>query len=72
VKFKNWLLVQLNGDIKDSIMNILRLVNGNDLDTIERQFKDIKIVGLYDNEELSSRTFTSSKPAKRWFDKELT
>ena len=72
VKFKNWLLVQLNGDIKDSIMNILRLVNGNDLDTIEKQFKDIKIVGLYDDEELTSRTFTSSKPSKRWFDKELT
>jgi hypothetical protein len=30
------------------------------------------LFGLYDDEELTSRTFTSSKPSKRWFDKELT
>jgi len=75
VKFKNWLISALDGDIKDSIMNILRLVNANttDLDTIEKQFKDIKIIALYDNEELNSRLFIHSHKAEnRWFDKELT
>lgn len=75
VKFKNWLLEKLNNDdvMKDSIMNVLRTVNANsgDLEEIEKLFKDIRIVGLYDNEEVRFTQSTSSRPAQRWFDKEL-
>lgn len=76
VKFKNWLLEKLNNDVvKDSIMNILRTVNANssDLEEIEKKFKDIKIVGLYDDEDISRQLFTGGKkPSNRWFDKELS
>jgi len=70
IKFKNWMIkTELEDKIKDSIMNVLRIVGGTS-DNIEStldEFTKISIQGLYDDEVLGGGT----NLRHRWFDKQL-
>ncbi len=70
IKFKTWLIKnQLEDKIKDSIMNVLRIVGGTS-DNIEDaidEFTKISIQGLYDDEILGGGVNLK----QRWFDKQL-
>jgi hypothetical protein len=68
LKFRNWLNTQ--DKIKESIMNVLRIVGGDsdNLDSVMNSLNNIRLVGLYDD-DYDPRSQTSIK--QKWFDKEL-
>ena len=73
IKFKNWLLTNHLGDIKDAIMNVLRVVGGRS-ENIEKAvdaFTKIKIQGLYDD-DLPTRGGSGDWIRNRWYEKNIS
>jgi hypothetical protein len=73
VKFKNWLITNHLDDIKDAIMNVLRVVGGKS-ENIEKAvdaFTKIKIQGLYDD-DLPTRGGSGDWIRSRWYEKEIS
>jgi hypothetical protein len=72
IKFKNWLLTNHLDDIKDAIMNVLRVVGGTS-ENIEKAvdaFTKIKIQGLYDD-DLPTRGGSGDWIRGRWYEKDI-
>lgn len=75
IKFKNWLLNNHLDDIKDAIMNVLRVVDGKS-ENIEKAvdaFTKIKIQGIYDDDLPTGRpqSGTDGWIRVRWYEKEI-
>ncbi len=73
IKFKNWLITNHLDDIKDAIMNVLRIVGGNS-DNIEKavdSFTKMKIQGLYDD-DLPTRGVSGDWIRSRWYEKDIS
>ncbi len=73
VKFKNWLITNHLDDIKDAIMNVLRIVGGKS-ENIEKAvdaFTKMKIQGLYDD-DLPPRGGSGDWIRSRWYEKEIS
>jgi hypothetical protein len=71
IKFKNWLLTNHLDDIKDAIMNVLRIVGGKS-ENIEKAvdaFTKIKIQGLYDDD--LPRSGSGDWIRNRWYEKDI-
>ncbi len=72
IKFKNWLITNHLDDIKDAIMNVLRIVGGKS-ENIEKAvdtFTKIKIQGLYDD-DLPTRGVSGDWIRSRWYEKDI-
>jgi hypothetical protein len=72
IKFKNWLLTNHLDDIKDAIMNVLRVVGGTS-ENIEKAvdaFTKMKIQGLYDD-DLPTRGGSGDWIRGRWYEKDI-
>lgn len=71
LKFKKWLLSELDDKIKDSIINVLRIVSGTatDIERVIEEFSKMKIQGLYDDEMTQSPRGENLR--RRWFNKQL-
>ncbi len=69
-KFKNWLSYQVDGVIKDTIMDVLRVVGGDseDLDKILNKIKNIRTVALYDDEIDKTMNYNFNQ---KWFGKNI-
>jgi len=73
IKFKNWLLTNHLDDIKDAIMNVLRVVGGTS-ENIEKAvdaFTKMKIQGLYDD-DLPTRGGSGDWIRSRWYEKDIS
>jgi len=72
IKFKKWLITNHLDDIKDAIMNVLRVVGGKS-ENIEKAvdvFTKIKIQGLYDD-DLPTRGGGGDWIRGRWYEKDI-
>jgi len=69
-KFKNWLGSQLDGKIKDTIMDVFRIVGGDseDLDKVLNKIKNIRTVALYDDEIVPRMNYNFNQ---KWFGKTI-
>jgi len=69
IKFKNWLLSIVDDKIKDSIMNVLRIVGAKSESIVKAvdEFSKIKIQGLFDNETNFKNTTSHQNLHDRWF-----
>jgi hypothetical protein len=73
IKFKNWLITNHLDDIKDAIMNVLRIVGGNS-ENIEKAvdaFTKMKIQGLYDDDLPTRGDLSRDWIRGRWYEKQI-
>ena len=72
IKFKNWLLTNHLDDIKDAIMNVLRIVDGKseNIESVVDAFTKMRIQGLYDD-DLPKGGDSRGWIRGRWYEKEL-
>jgi len=73
IKFKNWIMTNHLDDIKDAIMNVLRIVGGKS-ENIEKAvdaFTKIKIQGLHDD-DLPTRGSGGDWIRNRWYEKDIS
>jgi hypothetical protein len=71
IRFKNWLLTNHLDDIKDAIMNVLRIVGGKgeNVEKAVEAFTKMRIQGLYDDDFPKGASNDSIR--MRWFGKEI-
>lgn len=74
IKFKNWLITNHLDDIKDAIMNVLRVVDGKseNIEKAVEAFTKIKIQGLYDDDLPTRGGSGGDWIRNRWYEKDIS